>query len=89
MKKLIISFRLVFSQVTLTAQKTENYIQYVNPLFRRAEDGAQLSRRDRPVRRPCRRSLLNGREVKRRHVTHAEIMSGGKSTFLMSDGPGF
>jgi hypothetical protein len=33
MKKLIISFRLVFSQVTLTAQKTENYIQYINPFF--------------------------------------------------------
>jgi predicted alpha-1,2-mannosidase len=30
---------------------------------------------------------LNGKEINRRHITHAEIMNGGKLTFLMSDKP--
>ena len=30
---------------------------------------------------------LNGREIKRQYITHAEIMNGGKLTFVMSDKP--
>jgi predicted alpha-1,2-mannosidase len=30
---------------------------------------------------------LNGREINRTYITHAEIMNGGKLTFLMSDKP--
>ena len=33
MKKLLIGFVLLFTQVNLMAQKTDNYIQYVNPLI--------------------------------------------------------
>ncbi len=31
--------------------------------------------------------LVNGKEINRNHITHAEIMNGGKLTFLMSDKP--
>jgi predicted alpha-1,2-mannosidase len=31
--------------------------------------------------------LINGKELNRTYITHAEIMSGGKLTFLMSDKP--
>ena len=31
--------------------------------------------------------LLNGRQINRSYITHAEIMNGGKLTFLMSDKP--
>ena len=33
MKKLLIGFVLLFSQLNLMAQRQENYIQYVNPLI--------------------------------------------------------
>jgi putative alpha-1,2-mannosidase len=33
MKKLLIGFVLLFSQINLMAQKSENLIQYVNPLI--------------------------------------------------------
>jgi predicted alpha-1,2-mannosidase len=31
--------------------------------------------------------LVNGKEINRTYITHAEIMNGGKITFLMSDKP--
>lgn len=31
--------------------------------------------------------LINGREIRRNSITHAEIMNGGKLTFMMSDKP--
>jgi len=31
--------------------------------------------------------LLNGKEINRTYITHAEIMGGGKLTFAMSDKP--
>jgi putative alpha-1,2-mannosidase len=31
--------------------------------------------------------LLNGRELNRTYITYAEIMNGGRITFLMSDKP--
>ncbi|HLM62545.1 MAG TPA: hypothetical protein VK308_17215, partial [Pyrinomonadaceae bacterium] len=33
MKKLLIGFVLLFTQLNLMAQKSENYIQHVNPLI--------------------------------------------------------
>jgi putative alpha-1,2-mannosidase len=31
--------------------------------------------------------LVNGKPINRNYITHAEIMDGGKLTFLMSDKP--
>ena len=31
--------------------------------------------------------LVNGKEIKRYYITHAEIVSGGRITFLMTDKP--